>query len=57
MCDLESLLIKIEKLRAELNALSKSKELSDPEVIAASQRLDDALNEYETMKQSPTGRS
>ncbi|MGF9913756.1 aspartyl-phosphate phosphatase Spo0E family protein [Paenibacillus ehimensis] len=57
MCDLERLLLKIEKLRAELNALSKSKELSDPEVIAASQRLDDALNEYEIIKKSPTSRS
>ncbi|WP_081890225.1 Spo0E family sporulation regulatory protein-aspartic acid phosphatase [Paenibacillus tyrfis] len=34
-----------------------NKGLSDPEVIAASQRLDDALNEYEMMKRSPTGRS
>ncbi|MCP1311359.1 aspartyl-phosphate phosphatase Spo0E family protein [Paenibacillus tyrfis] len=48
--------MKIEKLRAELNALSK-KELSDPEVLAASKRLDDALNENEMIKQSPNSGS
>ncbi|MDP4126383.1 MAG: aspartyl-phosphate phosphatase Spo0E family protein [Bacillota bacterium] len=34
-------------MRKELYALSKNKDLTDPEVVLKSQRLDLLLNEYE----------
>jgi stage 0 sporulation regulatory protein len=42
----EKLIKKIEELRLALNEITKEKELSDPEVIIASQMLDAVLNEY-----------
>ncbi|KGE17547.1 sporulation protein [Paenibacillus wynnii] len=40
------MILRIEELRLELNKLSAYKRLADPEVIKASQELDDALNMY-----------
>ncbi|MCL6605613.1 MAG: aspartyl-phosphate phosphatase Spo0E family protein [Paenibacillus sp.] len=40
------MILRIEELRLELNKLSAYKRLADPEVIKASQLLDDALNQY-----------
>lgn len=45
MDELERLLKHIEQLRQQLHDLSKDN-LTDPEVIIASQMLDAALNEY-----------
>ncbi|NHN33022.1 aspartyl-phosphate phosphatase Spo0E family protein [Paenibacillus sp. S3N08] len=42
----DSLIEKIETLRAEMVELIKIKHITDPEVIAASQMLDVVLNEY-----------
>jgi stage 0 sporulation regulatory protein len=42
----EKLIKKIEELRLPLNEITKEKDLSDPEVVIASQMLDAVLNEY-----------
>ncbi|TCZ75393.1 aspartyl-phosphate phosphatase Spo0E family protein [Paenibacillus albiflavus] len=39
----------IEVLRKELNEIVQNKELTDSEVIAASEKLDEALNEYDRL--------
>ncbi|MDP4161074.1 MAG: aspartyl-phosphate phosphatase Spo0E family protein [Bacillota bacterium] len=44
---IEDLCMSIEEMRKELYALSKNKDLTDPEVVLKSQRLDLLLNEYE----------
>ncbi|MDO7787225.1 aspartyl-phosphate phosphatase Spo0E family protein [Desulforamulus aquiferis] len=46
MSDIEKLLKKIEHLRHELKYLASKKYIADPEVIAASERLDKALVQY-----------
>lgn len=46
MMSLEKIKKQIEELRQELNQLAKERELTDPEVVAASRMLDAALNEY-----------
>lgn len=38
---------RIQELRAKLYKIAQDKQLTDPEVIAASQKLDQVLNEYE----------
>lgn len=43
---LEKLLLQIEELRQQLHAISEGKDLTDPEVVSASKKLDVALNEY-----------
>ncbi|WP_379136464.1 Spo0E family sporulation regulatory protein-aspartic acid phosphatase [Paenibacillus sp. sgz500958] len=43
---MEEIILKIEELREELNKLSSYRRLVDPEVIRASQLLDDVLNTY-----------
>ena len=51
MTELNELIFKIEELRKELNTLILEKQdLLDPDVIAASKKLDDALNKYNNMK-------
>ena len=44
--DLDKILMQIEELRRESHIISEQKELTDPEVVIASQMLDAALNEY-----------
>lgn len=39
----------IEKLRTRLHAKSKGKCLTDPEIVKASQELNNMLNEYERL--------
>mgnify|MGYP001579859051 CR=1 FL=1 len=47
MTRLEEIIRKIEKLRTLLHQLMNEKEsLTDPELVALSQKLDDLLNEY-----------
>ncbi|HHY24378.1 MAG TPA: aspartyl-phosphate phosphatase Spo0E family protein [Clostridiaceae bacterium] len=49
--ELNKLICKIKELRKELNTLILEKQdLLDPDVIAASKKLDDVLNEYNNMK-------
>ncbi len=53
MTKLNELIYKIEDLRKELNTLILEKQdLLDPDVVAASKKLDDALNEYDNMKKA-----
>jgi len=47
MAELKEVLKVVEGLRKKLNQMSREKELTDPEVISASQMLDVALNEYQ----------
>jgi len=48
MSEIEEILMQIEALREKLNALIEEKDtLLDPKIIAASQMLDSALNEYD----------
>lgn len=54
MSELQILLCKVEELREQLHALIIGKALTDPDVLALSHRLDQALNEYrESSKISP----
>lgn len=47
MSKLEEILKTIDELREHLHHLAETRDLSDPEVIAASQMLDVILNEYQ----------
>ena len=49
MSDLEEVLKSIEELRSKLNKFSEGRNLSDPEVVSASQMLDALLNEYQKL--------
>ena len=44
--DLKGILNIIEELRRKLHSVGEGKTLNDPEVVAASQKLNKALNEY-----------
>lgn len=46
MEDLKQLLLQIEQLRQQLNDLNANHNLTDPEIVIASQMLDAVLNEY-----------
>ncbi|WP_342480017.1 aspartyl-phosphate phosphatase Spo0E family protein [Paenibacillus sp. FSL L8-0340] len=46
---MEEIILRIEELRFEMNKLSAYKLLSDPEVIKASQLLDEMLNSYNSL--------
>ena len=46
LSDVERLLKKIELLRHELRNIARNKQFADPEVIAASERLDKVLVQY-----------
>ncbi|MDQ0086619.1 hypothetical protein J2T12_000013 [Paenibacillus anaericanus] len=46
MEDLKQLLLQIEQLRQQLNNLNTNNNLTDPEIVVASQMLDAVLNEY-----------
>ncbi len=48
---------RIEELRIRLNKISEGKNVTDPEVIFASQRLDDAITEYHKLMKAGTSRS
>lgn len=43
---IHELLKEIERMREQLKSIADNKELTDPSVVAASQMLDAALNEY-----------
>ena len=49
---LEILSRDIERLKKKLNELVETKELTDPEVIEISQKLDVLLDEYDRLKDS-----
>lgn len=46
----KTIIRKIEELRLELNKLSANKCLADREVVRISQKLDEALNEYNQLR-------
>lgn len=46
MSEIQILLCKVEELREQLHVLIVGKALTDPDVLALSHRLDQALNEY-----------
>ncbi|MFD1772996.1 aspartyl-phosphate phosphatase Spo0E family protein [Paenibacillus rhizophilus] len=48
---MEEIVLRIEELRLELNKLSAYKRLADPEIIKASQELDEVLNQYNILLQ------
>jgi len=47
--ELEKLIKEIEKLRLYMIQIKEGKSFTDPEVVAASQQLDAALNKYQEM--------
>lgn len=49
MTEFEKLQKKIEELRLKMVEVQEGKSFTDPEVVAASQELDSALNEYHEM--------
>ena len=49
MHELEKLIKEIEKLRLYMIQIKEGKAFTDPEVVAASQQLDAALNKYQEM--------
>ena len=53
--DNSSLLLKIERCRAEMVYLGKEYGLSSNEVIHASKRLDGLLNEYRSLNEASRG--
>lgn len=44
--ELKEILERVEELRQKLHRLAETKDLADPEVLAASRAVDEALNEY-----------
>lgn len=44
--EIYELLKEIERMREQLKRIADNKDLTDPKVVAASQMLDAALNEY-----------
>jgi len=57
MADLKEILNVIEELREKLGKISREKTLTDHEVLAASQMLDAALNEYQKLMKNKANRS
>ncbi|AFM39853.1 Spo0E like sporulation regulatory protein [Desulfosporosinus acidiphilus SJ4] len=49
MSEISDLIKQIEELRANLIKIKEGKSYTDPEVISASQRLDEALDKYQEM--------
>ncbi|SPF54557.1 Spo0E like sporulation regulatory family protein [Candidatus Desulfosporosinus infrequens] len=49
MSELEELIKQIEELRLRMFKIKEGKSYSDPEVVAASQVLDDALDKYQVV--------
>lgn len=49
---LEVLSNDIERLKKKLNELVETKELTDPEIVEISQKLDVLLDEYDRLKDS-----
>jgi hypothetical protein len=56
MSEIQALLRKVEKLREQLHVIIKGRALSDPSVLALSQRLDNALNEYRLVTNPPSAK-
>lgn len=52
--ELNDILIRIEELRAKLEQMLNNKDISDPEVAAASKMLDAMLNEYHKILKKST---
>jgi hypothetical protein len=57
MSEIQALLRKVEKLREQLHVIVKDRDLTDPTVLALSQRLDGALNEYRLVTNPPSARN
>lgn len=52
LTELDKLILKIEELRDKLNQLiNESGDLKHPDVLMASKKLDEALNEYQELLQ------
>ena len=49
--DLKEILRTIDELRQKLYSSGEGKALTDPEVVAASQKLNEVLNEYYRLQQ------
>lgn len=49
MSELRRILLTIEDLRRQLNQLSQGRSLLDADILEASRKLDQALNEYERL--------
>ncbi len=49
MAELEAVRCAIENLRSQLHSKAKDKCLTDPEVVRASQELNEMLNKYERL--------
>jgi len=49
MSELEKLIKQIEELRLNMIKIKEGRAYADPEVVAASQELDDVLNKYQVM--------
>ena len=47
--ELEELIQQIEKLRLDMIKITEGKSYTDPEVVAASQKLDAVLDKYQEM--------
>lgn len=47
--ELEELIQQIEKLRSDMIKITEGKSYTDPEVVAASQKLDAVLDKYQEM--------
>lgn len=48
MSGLGGLMLRIERLRRQLNQYAKDRSLTDPDVVRLSKRLDRLLNEYQS---------
>ena len=56
LSELEDVLKSIETLRSKLNKIAKEKNLTDLEVVSASQMLDVLLNEYQKLMKDKVNR-
>jgi len=52
---LDEIIEQIEKLRLELVRIKVGRSYSDPEVVAASQKLDDVLDKYQELVNTNKG--
>jgi stage 0 sporulation regulatory protein len=57
MSKLQEISKTIAELRAKLNKIAEGKNMTDPEVVAASQMLDAVLNEYQKLMKDKATRS
>jgi len=57
MSKLQEISKTIAELRTKLNKIAEGKNMTDPEVVAASQMLDAVLNEYQKLMKDKATRS